>query len=78
MAMWCRSKYTIFAASVQERANADGRSPAQVVHALEQERQQQDVGVSSFMAALKDKRSKAKGTSNPKKANRKAKGQPAP
>ena len=44
---------------------------------MEQERNHDKLGVSSFMTKLKAKRSTDNGTSNPKKAYRKAKGQAA-
>ena len=73
----CRSRYTIFATSVEEKATAEGVVPAQVVAAMEQERMEQELGVSCYMTKLKGKRSTDKGTSNPKKGYRKAKGQAA-
>ena len=48
----CRSRYTIFATSVEERATAEGEVPAQVVAAMEQERMEHELGVSSYMTKL--------------------------
>ena len=71
--MKCRSRFTIFAASVEERAKAQGLSPAQVVAAMEQERKSENLGVPGFMVQLKKARVIEKGTANPKKAIRKPK-----